>query len=400
MRSHSIKILPLFFLFLCLEGLSGNLQAKSNDDNHLNIEDLLIQTLFDISEGNLNEALNNIDDVIEKEPNFKLAHLIKGDIYLAQAKGLERFGGSTNYSSEEVSELREEARRRIKSHLETNYLSPNSEHRLTLSNKIDNLVFIDTSGSRLIVFKNNGREIIKLMDAYISIGKNGSGKQFEGDKKTPIGVYTLGNKIKQKLSDFYGDGAFPINYPNIYDKLQNKTGHGIWIHGTPKNTYSRAPQSSDGCVVLANDDLKRLETILKSNKTKVIISEESYQSYLEKNLEDSHDNFIKTLDEWKNSWESKFIANYLAFYDGDAKNNGRHYSDWTNDKFEIFRNTKDISVEIENISIIDYPDDKDTIRYVEFDQHYQSNLLINSSHKMQIWKKFNNDWKIINETSI
>src|SRR5210317_745421 len=143
MRSHSIKILPLFFLFLCLEGLSGNLQAKSNDDNHLNIEDLLIQTLFDISEGNLNEALNNIDDVIEKEPNFKLAHLIKGDIYLAQAKGLERFGGSTNYSSEEVSGLREEARRRIKSHLETNYLTPNSEQRLTLSNKIDNLVFID-----------------------------------------------------------------------------------------------------------------------------------------------------------------------------------------------------------------------------------------------------------------
>jgi murein L,D-transpeptidase YafK len=313
---------------------------------------------------------------------------------------LERFGGSTNYSSEEVSGLREEARRRIKSHLETNYLSPNSEQRLTLSNKIDNLVFIDTSGSRLIVFKNNGGETIKLMDAYISIGKNGSGKQFEGDKKTPIGVYALGNKIKQKLSDFYGDGAFPINYPNIYDKLQNKTGHGIWIHGTPKNTYSRAPQSSDGCVVLANDDLKRLEAILKSNKTKVIISEESYQSYLEKNLEDSHDNFIKALDEWKNSWESKFIANYLAFYDGDAKNNGRHYSDWTNDKFEIFRNTKNISVEIENISIIDYPDDKDTIRYVEFDQHYQSNLLINSSHKIQIWKKFNNDWKIINETSI
>ncbi len=35
-------------------------------------------------------------------------------------------------------------------------------------------------------------------------------------------------------------------------------GHGIWLHGTPSDTFSRPPKASDGCVVLANTDLDAL----------------------------------------------------------------------------------------------------------------------------------------------
>ena len=50
-------------------------------------------------------------------------------------------------------------------------------------------------------------------------------------------MYTLGKKITQPLSDFYGDD-FRSDY-QIVDKLLNKTVYGIRI-GTPKDTYSRA----------------------------------------------------------------------------------------------------------------------------------------------------------------
>ena len=43
---------------------------------------------------------------------------------------------------------------------------------------------------------------------------------------------------KSELPDFYGAGALPINYPNEWDRLNGRTGHGIWLHGTPADTYA------------------------------------------------------------------------------------------------------------------------------------------------------------------
>ena len=95
----------------------------------------------------------------------------------------------------------------------------------------------------------------------------------QGDKKTPVGVYHVTSSLPtQRLGDFYGSGAFPINYPNEWDKRQGRNGHGIWLHGTPSNTYSRPPNASDGCVVLANMDLNAISRDLQIGLTPVIIS--------------------------------------------------------------------------------------------------------------------------------
>lgn len=37
-----------------------------------------------------------------------------------------------------------------------------------------------------------------------------------------------------------------------------RNGYGIWLHGTPSDTFSRPPRTSDGCVVLANTDLDEI----------------------------------------------------------------------------------------------------------------------------------------------
>ena len=394
----SPKILFLYFLFIFLFSIR-NVFAYTDPNDNNDIEELLIKSLYEIADGNLNNALLTIDTIIEKKPNFKLAHLIKGDIYQAYAEGINAFGGPDNQSKEKLNDLKEEARQRIKSHLKTGFSSVNSTLRTTLPDDLQKIIYIDTSNSRLFIFEKDGVMLNKVFDVYASIGKNGSRKNHEGDKKTPIGIYSLEKKIKQPLSDFYGEGAYPINYPNSLDKLLNKTGHGIWIHGTPKNTYSRPPQSSDGCVVIANEDFINFERQINNNNVKVIISDESYEDYFKASHESNHSDFISAFNTWKTNWEAKNFDSYLAFYDSNAQYNFKNFKNWTDTKLKVFENSNAINVFVENFLAIDYPDDKDNLKFVEFKQTYTSNITNNVSIKQQIWRKFNNEWKIISEAT-
>ena len=384
----------LFTAFFCSNALaySENYQAD-------NIENLLIKSLYEISAGELNDALITLDEIIKQKPNFKLAHLIRGDIYQAYAHGISDFGSSSNFSKDKIEDLKEEAKKRIESHLH-NATDIIDSPRVTLPQNIDNLIYVDTNKSRLYLFEIRDHTLIKIFDEYASIGKNGSGKNFEGDKKTPLGVYTLGEKITQPLSDFYGEGAFPIDYPNVYDKLLNKTGHGIWIHGTPKDTYSRAPKSSDGCIVISNENLNTLESILKNKKTKVILSKLSYDQYFnaENNI-DKHNNFMSYFESWISNWTLKNYSEYIAFYDANAKYNSKAFEIWSSKKKKVFENTNDIQITIDNLTIIDYPEEEEHVKYVEFTQTYNSDLLKQTSQKKQIWRKFINEWKIISEST-
>jgi len=105
---------------------------------------------------------------------------------------------------------------------------------------------------------------ILIKDFYVTIGKNGTGKYTEGDLKTPVGVYFVTGFINPKeLPDLYGDGAYPIDYPNVWDQRHGRTGFGIWLHGTPSGTYSRPPRDSNGCVIVSNHDLNVLSPFIK-----------------------------------------------------------------------------------------------------------------------------------------
>ena len=384
----------LFTAFFC-----SNAFAYSENYQADNIENLLIKSLYEISAGELNDALITLDEIIKQKPNFKLAHLIRGDIYQAYAHGISDFGSSSNFSKDKIEDLKEEAKKRIESHLH-NATDIIDSPRVTLPQNIDNLIYVDTNKSRLYLFEIKDHALIKIFDEYASIGKNGSGKNFEGDKKTPLGVYTLGEKITQPLSDFYGEGAFPIDYPNVYDKLLNKTGHGIWIHGTPKDTYSRAPKSSDGCIVISNENFNTLESNLKNKQTKVILSKLSYDQYFnaENNI-DKHNNFMSYFESWISNWTLKNYSEYIAFYDANAKYNSKAFEIWSSKKKKVFENTNDIQITIDNLTIIDYPEEEEHVKYVEFTQTYNSDLLKQTSQKKQIWRKFNNEWKIISEST-
>lgn len=148
-----------------------------------------------------------------------------------------------------------------------------------VSPQLPHVVAVDASQSRLYWFENRpnsqGQTTLQLVrESYVSVGMHGMGKDQEGDGKTPIGVYFIQRQLPgQDLPDLYGAGALTLNYPNAVDHMRGKTGSGIWLHGTPSAQYARAPESTDGCVVLANPDMAPLLQLPSLRHTPVIIAE-------------------------------------------------------------------------------------------------------------------------------
>jgi len=388
---------------------ASNLESEGLLASQINkkqtVESLLIKTLELISNGRLNQASKVNDELIILAPNFKLAHLIRGDILSAYSMSIDNFGGSAvKINSSKVIELKKEAQRRIKGYLNSQNINKLPKFNILPAEKNKYLIYVDMDSSRLYVFENNKRKYYYLSDYYVSIGKNGYGKRFEGDKKTPYGTYFLQKKIERELTDFYGDGAYPLNYPNKFDKFNNYTGSGIWIHGTPKSTYSRAPEASDGCIVLSNKDLVEIEHVFNTPGTPVILSNLSIIDLglrSESDIHDEQNQLLTNIKNWKKSWESKDYDKYIDFYSKDAVYNKTRFVQWSLAKKNVFERTKAIKIFLDNISIYEYPseEDRDQLRIVLFSQNYKSNLISNLSKKKQIWKIQNGEWKIIYEGS-
>ena len=82
------------------------------------------------------------------------------------------------------------------------------------------LLWVDLKQGKLNELERSDAGGMELRQVIpVSIGKNGFGKEEEGDRKTPVGVYRLTSFLTdEQLIDFYGLGAFPLNYPNVIDR--------------------------------------------------------------------------------------------------------------------------------------------------------------------------------------
>jgi murein L,D-transpeptidase YafK len=364
-------------------------------------EQLLVEVANKISEGEIDAALMVVENLIDINPNFKLAHMIYGDLLLIQSHNYDQVSADTHKQyKKKIYDLKLELSRRIESFNNVDKNLIGAKIKVLLAQNIEYLIFIDVKSSRLFAFSNNEGNLEYISDYYMSVGKNGYGKKYEGDKKTPIGTYFIKNKITTKLPDLYGLGAYAINFPSVYDRLNNFTGSGIWIHGTPSSTYSRPPQSSDGCIVLSNNDINELAYILNKPGIPVIISDTGLNNISDRASEDidtSKNEILKKIKEWKKSWEEKDTEKYLEYYSNTAKYNNDNYSKWTTHKINVFKRSQDLKIKIEDISIFEYPRDDEDLILVKFKQIYSSNLLKNEMIKQQIWSKKDSIWSIIYE---
>jgi murein L,D-transpeptidase YafK len=386
----------------------------------------LANSLLAISQSRIPEAHSALDQLTQQHPNFRLAQLVKGDLLLARAQPLQTLGNPGGAGSADLEQLRDEARQRVRALTDS---LPNDKvpaYLLALDNNDRHVLVVDASRSRLYVYANRAGTPVRVADFYVTIGKAGAGKQREGDNRTPIGIYTIsGFKSPRELTDFYGSGAFTLSYPNEWDTRQGRNGHGIWIHGSPSDTYSRSPRASEGCVVLANDDLGRLGQYIQTGKTPVIIAEQ-VEWVAPDTLDARRSDLAGAIDRWRQDWESRDAARLLSHYSASFRTGSQDVRAFGASKHKVNAAKSWIKVGLDNVSLMLYPQgagrgSKDaapgdtpsdkasrTTHYperpdfalVSFVQNYQSNNLSDRTVKRQFWSRENGRWKIIHETSL
>ncbi|MFM7026641.1 MAG: L,D-transpeptidase family protein [Limnohabitans sp.] len=248
-------------------------------------EQMVRQIYRHLGEGERALALAVAENLASRYPNFQLGQLLYADLLNislrepVQGPDMDQEGKPA--AQRRLQELVLESTRRLlhppvadlKDKVPTGllYLDP-AHHPYVMA--------VDTSHSRLYWFANraqpNGLPRLQLlMDTYISVGSQGVGKEREGDGRTPLGVYFIQKNLPGgTLPDLFGSGALTLNYPNAIDVMRKRTGSGIWLHGTPSAQYSRAPEATDGCVVLSNPEMARLLGLGSLRLTPVLIARE------------------------------------------------------------------------------------------------------------------------------
>ncbi|MBS1209598.1 MAG: hypothetical protein H6R19_1996 [Proteobacteria bacterium] len=352
--------------------------------------------MHDIDRNQLDVALTRTENLIHLYPNFRLAHLIRGDLLLARSQPLSTFGNAPNAPAGRMQDFREEALARLQGYRNRPAQNIVPRYLLQMREDQDYAVIVDTKQSRLYLYRNDKGRPSFVADWYISQGKAGAEKTREGDNKTPVGVYQVTGVLPpEKLGDFYGKRAFPLNYPNDLDRMQGRNGHGIWLHGVPKDTFARPPKASEGCVVLANQDLDALSTYLQIGVTPVIISNGIEWLSLD-DWQTERTSLKKEIENWRADWESRDVEKYLDHYSKRFRAGSQSLDAWAKQKRDVTTGKTWVKVGVRNLSVLRNPGKEDLVM-VTFDQDYSSNNLSNVAKKRQYWAKEDGRWKIIYE---
>ncbi|MBU0633382.1 L,D-transpeptidase family protein [bacterium] len=241
-----------------------------------------------------------------------------------------------------------------------------------------------------IMDKNNTFHKINNYSAFT--GKYSGDKMTEGDLRTPIGIYNIVKKI-DKVDSFYGPLALVTSYPNLYDRYNNKDGHGIWIHGLPLN--KERDEFTKGCIAIGNDDIVCLDKEINYDKTLLIINDTEIKTYPSK---DDLAVVLSNLYMWRYAWIYNDIKTYLSFYDESFKRfDGMQIKEFTTYKNRVFNKAEKKSIEFTNISVIPYPDYEKNIYEISFNENYESESFSFSGNKRLIVKLTNTEFKILTE---
>ncbi|WP_295501300.1 L,D-transpeptidase family protein [Limnohabitans sp. Rim8] len=270
-------------------------------------EQFVRQIYAQLGEGERAQALATASVLVARFPNFQLGQLLYADLLNISSSQPVAWSDSEELNApslrKRLDELILESKRRLQRDSAQSLQGKIPSALTFLSPQQTYVAAVDASKSRLYWFENrsgpDGRLQLHLVkETYISVGINGVGKDKEGDGKTPLGVYfILRNLPGEGLPDLFGVGALTLNYPNAVDLMRKKTGSGIWLHGTPSAQYARAPESTDGCVVLSNPEMQRLLQMPELRMTPVVIAEQLEWVNADQ-AKQSWDAFKPALDKW------------------------------------------------------------------------------------------------------
>ena len=192
------------------------------------------------------------------------------------------------------------------------------------------IVFIaDTASARFHRFENMGsNQIAYRGDSTMSIGENGDGKQRNGDRKTPLGIYFVTEQLDtSRMHEKYGRTAFVLDYPNAIDRRHDRTGDGIWVHGVDRRGGRRPTRDTDGCIALPNETLEKIEDRFSPNVTPVVIGREIRRVEAGQ-IDELRSELDAAISQWANSLQRGDMHTFLSLYDADFRHWGMNKTEW------------------------------------------------------------------------
>lgn len=360
----------------------------------------LIEVYKKLGAGDNRAALKLAESLTRDVPTFQLAQLVYGDLLLIQRGRLDTVSvppaDLAASAATHWNQLRLEAVQRLHALAERPPKDALPRQFIDVPRTTRHAIAVDASRSRLYLFENSSKGLKLVADHYVSLGKLGMDKREQGDQRTPLGVYFITSRLdpqQHQLRDFYGSGALTLNYPNEYDRRRGRTGGGIWLHGVPSDNFARTPQSTDGCVVLANEDITPLLEEVLPRRTPVVIA-----SHLEWVGDDqqAHDRAAarQLIEQWHQARLRGDAQKLLGFYSPQFANGNIDFNQLARNLDKEMSQTVVRASTLKELSILSWKDGGDfmVVTFGEVPKGRRSGPV-----KRQYWGKEGGQWKIFYE---
>jgi murein L,D-transpeptidase YafK len=270
---------------------------------------------------------------------------------------------------------------------------------LEMPDSVSDILIADAASASLRRFVRSGDNIIEKDQRYMSIGLNGTGKERAWDRKTPLGVYFITERIDtSKLHEKYGVAAYALDYPNAWDRQKQRTGSGIWLHGVDSRNPGRPPRDTDGCLVLLNEEISLLADALEPHVTPVIVARELVWATPDE-LRNMRLEFRLVLDIWKKSLAKGDLDTYLSLYADEFKYRDMDKDKWSTYRTGVFESKPLNGVTIEDVMLLADPEEPNLF-LSRFTQVLLTGTGPVKTTKRLYWRHSQDkSWKIVSEDS-
>lgn len=243
----------------------------------------------------------------------------------------------------------------------------------------NHVFMVDKAARTLTIWEQSdkGYSIKKVINA--DFGKFQGDKVANGDHRTPEGIYFFPQYLEKTKLDFREYGvhevkAFTMNYPNLFDKREKKTGYGIWLHTLPDDTP--LTRGSRGCVVIRNNDFEEAGKLIKLDNTPIIVND--VVNYVDpKDIAIKRDLMVSWLKKWLEGWSSKNLDLYMSYYDASFRSKRMNKDQWREYKSGLATTYGPIDISISEPRIVHFKDEW----IVQFIQKYKSDKYEDFGHK-------------------
>jgi len=264
---------------------------------------------------------------------------------------------------------------------------------LHVEGKPRHIILVEKDRQLLHLLRYDGRPEL-LRSIPCTTGQNKGDKSVVGDLKTPEGVYFFTRHIDGgELPPLYGAGAFPMDYPNFFDRKDLRKGSGIWLHGVEYEGRVQKARDTRGCVAVGNDDFRELAEIIELRDTPIVVVK-SLDWIDAPSLEGLDGEVQAALAGWLEAWQGKEIEQFIDHYAPDFRSRGMDRDAWKAYKDRFNHLYEFIEVEVRDLAVLLEAEDR---AVVDFRLLYASDRYRDEGYKQLYLKKLPEGWKISGE---